>query len=188
MAAVTPLELFSRIDTNGDGFIDQTELLSYCNLLRLPDASIATLSAHFGAQETISLPAFTAALSGRVRPSDLAPHLPSGSPPPSAAAVEAAFAALSTRGGTPQGCLHVDDLRVALRDALPALDRARAAPPARQPRARGTPLKGGAAPPPPPPPQLPPLRDRINALLAGLPVSPSGFVRYAELVALLMGE
>jgi hypothetical protein len=183
-------DLFSLIDTNGDGTIDVSELQHYCALLRLPQSSVDNLLGFFGgATSGITRPAFQAALSRQITPADLAPYLPSSTPLPTAAAVEAAFAALAARGAPP-GCVHVDDLRAALLEALPALDRAQGGSgggSARAPRLRATLSKGGgASAPAPQPQQLPPLRERIDALLSSLTLTSSGHVRYSELVLLLM--
>jgi hypothetical protein len=182
-------DLFSMIDTNGDGTIDASELERYCALLRLPPSSVASLLSYF-ASASITRPAFQAALSRQLTPADLAPYLPaptaaSGGALPTAAAVTAAFAALDTRGAPP-GCLHIDDLRVALRDALPALDKLKASG-TRAPRPRATPAKGAGAAPTPaaPAPQLP-LLERIDELVGTLTLTASGHVRYSELVTLLM--
>lgn len=189
----SPAHLFSMIDRNGDGEVDREELISWCKLLHLPDSSLASLLTYMSPEQTITLPAFTEALSFHMQPSDLAPHLPPSSPLPSAADLEDAFAALDTRQAPP-GCLHLEDLRQALRLALPALDQAKAAAasaPAlhRTQRSssssRGTTAK--AAPPPPPQhPQHLPLQQRVEALLANLPVTSSGMVNYSALVSLLM--
>ena len=200
-----PADLFKLMDTNSDGSIDAAELQRWCALVHLPQSTVQSLLSALGAGgggggARITLPAFRAALSRQVRPSDLLPHLPA--PPasgaaPSVAAVEAAFAALRTRPAPP-GCLHVDDLKVALLDALPGLDRARAARAAaaaaaaaaathrRPTSARQGGGGGSGAGAEPQPHAQPPLRVRIEALVSTLTPTASGHVRYSELVTLLM--
>jgi len=189
--------LFNAIDTNSDGTIDESELRAYCRMLRLPESSAECVLAFVGGASVLTLPMLSTALSRQVHPTDIMSYMPPGEAAlPTSESLARSFQALSARA-TPPGCLHVDDLRAALLSALPALDRARSASAAAAGAlsARGaTPgnLKGGRqraaqqALPPPPAEQAPPLKERINEILSVVGVSPSGHVRYAELISLLM--
>jgi Ca2+-binding EF-hand superfamily protein len=186
--------LFSLIDINGDGVINQSEVLRVCRILNLPDETkeMIMLFADNDKNGDISREEFRVALSQRLSSTYLHSLLPLGAPLPTQDTIERAFSMFNSRKAPP-GFIHVEDLKLCLFASLPAMERAeklkekaRVAASSRKQRPASFGKKGGG---PLLEPVEPGLEERVEHLIqsCGQP-TPEGWVHYAEITRTLLAN
>lgn len=191
--------LFALIDVNGDGIINQGEVLRVTRILKLPDETkdMIMLFADLDKNGDISKAEFRAALSQRLSSTYLHSLLPSGAPLPTQDTLEKAFSMFNSRKA-PAGFIHLEDLRLCLLASLPAMERAEKlkekalAPPSTRKQQRpgfGGKRGVGGLPPPSLEPVEPGLEERVEQLVqnCGQPTA-EGWVNYSEITRTLLSN